>query len=78
MDCWNTEYLTSDGNQASASRLFISMDDQQQLAGGHVEIVESSASSAIVSSRPGPESEKSIDLSMDDNVNDLLHDENQK
>ena len=38
MDCWNTEYLASDGNLVPMT-FYVSMDYQQQLAtaGGHVE-----------------------------------------
>ena len=45
MDCWKTQYVTSDGNQSSASRIFISSLQDQPLTSGRV---EASASSALV------------------------------
>ncbi len=45
LDCWETQYSCSNGNKASASRVFISLQDQPLSSG----LVESQPNSARVS-----------------------------
>lgn len=44
MDCWKTQYMTERGTQASASRVFISSQDE---ASGQVECTASSIQHAL-------------------------------
>ena len=62
MDCWRTQFVTNGGNQASASRVFISSDDQACMSGR----VECTAESASVDCNAGAQE---VDLS---NVDDEI------
>ena len=51
MDCWKTQFVTGCGNQASASRVFISSDDRACTSGR----VECTTESASVDCNEGPD-----------------------